>query len=48
VVLYTLQRLMTHKSPMITQRYAHLRHEALKQGANVMGKNVAAAAEKGA
>jgi integrase len=47
VDLYTLQRLMTHKSPMMTQRYAHLRDEALKRGANVMGKIVAAAMEKG-
>lgn len=39
---------MTHKSPIMTQRYAHLRDEALKRGANVMGKIVAASAEKGA
>jgi hypothetical protein len=37
---------MTHKSPMMTQRYAHLRDEALKRGASVMGKIVAAATEK--
>lgn len=35
VDLYTLQKLMTHKSPMMTQRYAHLRDDALKQAANV-------------
>ncbi len=39
---------MTHKSQMMTQRHAHLRDETLKRGANVMGKIVAAAAEKSA
>ncbi|SMC55200.1 Phage integrase family protein [Desulfocicer vacuolatum DSM 3385] len=33
VDMYVLQRLMTHKSPKMTQRYAHLRDEALKDGA---------------
>jgi hypothetical protein len=42
-----LIQLYTHKCPMMTQRYAHLRDETLKRGANVMGKIVAAAAEKG-
>lgn len=32
VDIYTLQRLLTHKSPKMTQRYAHLRDEALKRG----------------
>ena len=41
VDLYTLQKLMTHKSPMMTQRYAHLHDEALKRGANVMAKILA-------
>ena len=45
VDLYTLQRLMTHKSPMMTQRYAPLRDETLKHGANVMSRLVAAAEE---
>ena len=45
VGLYTLQRLMTHKSPMMTQRYAPLRDETLKHGANVMSRLVAAAEE---
>jgi integrase len=35
VDLYTLQKLMTHKSPMMTQRYAHLRDDALKEAASV-------------
>ena len=33
VDMYVLQKLMTHKSPQMTQRYAHLRDEALKNGA---------------
>jgi len=40
VDLYTLQRLMTHKSPTMTQRYAHLSDAALKRGADVMGRIV--------
>lgn len=35
VDLYTLQKLMTHKSPLMTQRYAHLRDEALKAASSV-------------
>jgi integrase len=37
VDLYTLQKLMTHKSPQMTQRYAHLRDEALKKASNLAG-----------
>jgi integrase len=33
VDIYTLQRLLTHKSPVTTMRYAHLRDQALKDGA---------------
>lgn len=33
VDMYVLQKLMTHKSPSMTQRYTHLRDEALKNGA---------------
>lgn len=36
VDLYTLQRLLTHKSPQMTQRYAHLRDEVLKAGSDVI------------
>ena len=36
VDMYTLQKLLTHKSPQMTQRYAHLRDEALKRAADVM------------
>ena len=41
-----LIQLYTHKCPMMTQRYAHLRDEALKRGANVMSRIVAAASEE--
>lgn len=37
VDLYTLQRLLTHKSPQMTMRYAHLRDEALKDASQVAG-----------
>ena len=37
VDLYTLQKLLTHKSPLMTQRYAHLRDDALKQASEVAG-----------
>lgn len=36
VDIYTLQRLLTHKSPQMTQRYAHLIEERLREGAEVM------------
>jgi hypothetical protein len=29
--MFTLQKLLTHKSSQMTQRYAHLRDEALKR-----------------
>jgi integrase len=35
VDLYILQRLLTHKSPELTQRYAHLRDDTLKRAAGV-------------
>lgn len=37
VPMYVLQRLLTHKSAAMTQRYAHLRDEALQHGAGVAG-----------
>jgi len=37
VDMYTLQKLLTHKSPIMTQRYAHLRDETLKQASNLAG-----------
>lgn len=35
---YTLQKLLTHKSWKMTQRYAHLRDEALMKASNVAGR----------
>jgi integrase len=37
VDLYTLQKLLTHKNPQMTQRYAHLRDDVLKRAANLAG-----------
>ncbi|MFC1515623.1 tyrosine-type recombinase/integrase [Thermodesulfobacteriota bacterium] len=37
VDMYTLQKLLTHKDPKMTQRYAHLRDEALKRAADLAG-----------
>ena len=37
VSLYTIQRLLNHNSPRMTQRYAHLLDDTLRNGANVMG-----------
>ncbi|HDK82159.1 MAG TPA: site-specific integrase [Nitrospirae bacterium] len=38
VDMYILQKLMTHKSPQMTQRYAHLRDETLRQASNLAGE----------
>jgi integrase len=35
VGMYELQKLLTHKDPKMTQRYAHLRDYALKKAGNV-------------
>jgi integrase len=43
VDMYTLQKLLTHKSPQMTQRYAHLRDETLKKAANLAGELVSEA-----
>ena len=37
VDMYTLQKLLTHKSPTMTQRYAHLRDETLKNASDLAG-----------
>jgi integrase len=37
VDMYVLQRLMTHKSAAMTQRYAHLRDDALRKASNLAG-----------
>jgi integrase len=40
VDLYVLQKLLTHKTPIMTQRYAHLRDEALKKASMLAGELV--------
>lgn len=40
VDMYVLQKLMTHKSPTMTQRYAHLRDEALRKASDLAGELV--------
>jgi len=40
VDMYVLQKLLTHKSPVMTQRYAHLRDEALKRASALAGELV--------
>jgi integrase len=48
VDLYTLQKLLTHKSPRMTQRYAHLRDEALKKAGDVAAEMIDSALERAA
>jgi integrase len=38
VDMYVLQRLLTHKSQAMTQRYSHLRDQALRQAADLAGQ----------
>ena len=40
VDMYTLQKLLTHKSPQMTQRYAHLRDDTLKRASELAGELV--------
>jgi integrase len=40
VDMYTLQRLLTHKGPTTTMRYAHLRDEALRRASDLAGELV--------
>jgi integrase len=40
VDMYVLQKLMTHKTPRMTQRYAHLRDDTLKRAADLAGELV--------
>jgi integrase len=46
VDIYVLQRLLTHKSPAMTQRYSHLRDQALRKASDLAGQ-LFKAAEKG-
>ncbi|MHB0929427.1 MAG: tyrosine-type recombinase/integrase [Candidatus Nanopelagicales bacterium] len=43
VDLYTVQRLLTHKSPAMTMRYAHLRDDALRAAADLAGRIISEA-----
>ena len=43
VDLYVVQKLLTHKSPLMTQRYAHLRDEALRKASNLAGEIISGA-----
>jgi len=45
VDLFTLQKLLTHKDPHMTLRYAHLRDEALKRAAGVADRLISEAAK---
>lgn len=47
VDMLTLQKLLTHKSAQMTQRYAHLRDEALKRAAGVADSIIFEAKRKG-
>jgi len=44
VDMYTLQKLLTHKSAAMTQRYAHLRDDTLKRASQVADNIISAAA----
>ena len=46
VDMYTLQKLLTHKSPMMTQRYAHLRDETIRSASNLAGNIIDQAAKE--
>ncbi|MFH1103241.1 MAG: site-specific integrase, partial [Pseudomonadota bacterium] len=46
VDMFTLQKLLTHKSPMMTQRYAHLRDESLKRASDLAGEIVSGIVSK--
>lgn len=46
VDMYTLQKLLTHKGPQMTQRYAHLRDESLKSASDLAGEIIGEAMKK--
>ena len=48
VDLYTLQKLLTHKTPAMTMRYAHLRDETLRRASDLAGDLIGQAMNGGA
>ena len=46
VDMYTLQKLLTHKSPQMTQRYAHLRDGTLRNASNLASDIIKKAIEE--
>jgi integrase len=46
VDMYVLQKLLTHKTPVMTQRYAHLRDESLKKASALAGEIVTEAMQE--
>lgn len=46
VDMYTLQKLLTHKSPQMIQRYTHLRDETLQKAADLAGDLIGQAVKK--
>jgi integrase len=46
VDLYTLQKLLTHKDPSMTMRYAHLRDEALRKASDLAGSIISEATKR--
>ena len=44
--MYELQKLLTHSSPQMTQRYAHLHDDALRKASGVASTLFAAAQNK--
>ena len=36
--LYTIQKLLGHRTPLMTARYSHLHDEALRRGVDIMGR----------
>jgi integrase len=45
VDMYVLQKLLTHKTPIMTQRYAHLRDETMKKASALAGNIIEQAAK---
>jgi len=48
VDMYVLQRLLTHRSPLMTQRYAHLRDDTLRRASDLAGDLINQVINRGA